>query len=495
MAKGGKLSAQARANRLAVICYGVMNVILVLSYLIEVLKKSRTVGYFAVFCLLAIVPWFLCFIDYKRKQESKAVQIILSIGFCIFYYFIIFTTISPVAYIYAFIVAVTLIPMNNSRTMRVYIALIAGGNIAQVIYLAMTHQIESADLPNIEIRIASIIVFGIYLLLSTRILVSANEERMQAVEDEKQRVADLMEQVLLASEQITTDIGTLSNKMNILENTTGQTMSAMEEVSQGTSETAESIQLQMQKTEEIQLTIQKVEQVSLKISEHLDATREELAVSNKNIDALIKHVDLSNEANENVSEELDKLKTYTDQMQSIIDVIDNVTSQTSLLSLNASIEAARAGEAGRGFAVVASEISSLATQTQQATEDITSLINNISDELKEVIHVIETMVENTRQQNEVAGNTAQHFATITEKTDEVYEQTGKLSSMMHELTQANEVITRGIETISAATEEVTAHSSETLSISSENSKVTGEVGIIIGKLHEMADALSGMTNK
>lgn len=65
-------------------------------------------------------------------------------------------------------------------------------------------------------------------------------------------------------------------------------------------------------------------------------------------------------------------------MHSIIELIDNITTQTSLLALNASIEAARAGEAGRGFSVVASEISNLATQTQDATVDITTLIENIS---------------------------------------------------------------------------------------------------------------------
>ena len=493
MDKVGKLSAQVRANRLALICYGVMNVILVVSYLIEVVKGSRAIGYFCAFAARALIPWVMCLVEYRRNRESKLMQMILSIGFCIFYFFIIFTTTSPVAYVYAFIIAIALMPMNNSKTMGTYIALIVVGNIAQVAYLVVTQQLQSADMPNVEIRVASTILFGIYLLFCTRLFVSANEERMQIVEAEKQHVSDLMAQVLEASNQITADIGTLANKMGILENTTGQTMRAMEEVSQGTSETSQSIQIQMEKTEEIQDTIQRVDSVSAQIMEHLNATREELAESNHNIDSLIKHVDISNEANENVSKELDELKTYTDQMQSIIDVIHNVTSQTSLLSLNASIEAARAGEAGRGFAVVASEISSLATQTQQATEDITNLINNISDELKEVIHVIETMMENTKEQNAVAANTAQHFVKITEKTDAVYEQTNKLSHMMHELTQANKVITQGIETISAATEEVTAHSNETLSISSKNSKVTGEVGIIIDKLHEMAEALSGMT--
>ena len=263
----------------------------------------------------------------------------------------------------------------------------------------------------------------------------------------------------------------------------------------GTTETAESIQTQMQKTEEIQNTIGRVGEAAAMMVSNIEETRVKLGDSQKYIRSLVEQVDISNRANEDMASEVSKLTEYTDQMQSIIDVIDNVTSQTSLLSLNASIEAARAGEAGKGFAVVATEISSLATQTQQATEDITALINNISAELEIVVRVIENVISNTKLQNDAVTDTAESFSAIERKIDTVYSQTEQTIRLMKELECANAAITQGIETISAATEQVTAHSNETLSLSSENSKVTGEVGVIIGKLHEMAGKLSGMTGE
>lgn len=142
--------------------------------------------------------------------------------------------------------------------------------------------------------------------------------------------------------------------------------------------------------------------------------------------------------------------------------------------------------------LVATEISSLATQTQEATENITALINNISAELEVVVRVIENVISNTKLQNDAANNTAKGFEAIGKKIDAVYDQTERTMRLMKELERANTAISQGIETISAATQEVTAHSNETLSISNENTKVTGEVGVIISKLHEMAQELSGM---
>ncbi|MBD8973399.1 MAG: chemotaxis protein, partial [Clostridiales bacterium] len=245
------------------------------------------------------------------------------------------------------------------------------------------------------------------------------------------------------------------------------------------------------KTEQIQNTIKKVECSSDTIRQNMDETQRELAESERNINDLIGQVQISNEANENVSRELEKLYTYTNQMQSIVQMINDVTEQTSLLALNASIEAARAGEAGKGFAVVASEISALATQTQQATVNITNLINNISSELSQVVEVIHQMMKNVEVQNQATDNTARSFGQIAVCIEKVGNESRSLAHLVVELSDANSEIIRGIETISAATEEVTAHSSETLESSEENNSITGEVSTIVDQLHTLAQDLSG----
>lgn len=479
-----------RSNISILLGYGLMNVILVICYLLEVLKGSRTISYYIIFCILALLPFLVTVAEYKHNPESEKIKIMLPIGFGIFYCFIIFTTFSPVAYVYSLLIAALLICYGSPRLSALYMSATFLANIVQIVYGFFTNHYTSNDLPNIEIRIASYLLFSLYLIVSANNINTSNDKKLKTMEQDKEQISNMMNQLMAASKQLTTSIGIVSEKMNILEASTNHTMASMQEVTQGTTDTAESIQLQLEKTNQIQNTIEQVKNRSSVMTEALEDTRAELNSSRENIDTLIDRTKISNDANENVSKELEELNTYTVQMHSIIELIDNITTQTSLLALNASIEAARAGEAGRGFSVVASEISNLATQTQDATVDITTLIENISKELEEVIRVIAQMIENAKEQNKAASNTAKSFSAIADKTTMVYEEAAQMKSIVAELTNANNIIASGIETISAATEEVTAHSNETYEITSENTKTTAEIGRIIEELDQMTKDLT-----
>lgn len=479
-----------RSNISILLGYGLMNVILVICYLLEVLKGSRTISYYIIFCILALLPFFVTVAEYKHNPESEKIKVMLPIGFGIFYCFIIFTTFSPVAYVYSLLIAALLICYGSPRLSALYMSATFLANIVQIVYGFFTNHYTSNDLPNIEIRIASYLLFSLYLIVSANNINTSNDKKLKTMEQDKEQISNMMNQLMAASKQLATSIGIVSEKMNILEASTNQTMASMQEVTQGTTDTAESIQLQLEKTNQIQNTIEQVKNRSSVMTEALEDTRAELNSSRENIDTLIDRTKISNDANENVSKELEELNTYTVQMHSIIELIDNITTQTSLLALNASIEAARAGEAGRGFSVVASEISNLATQTQDATVDITTLIENISKELEEVIRVIAQMIENAKEQNKAASNTAKSFSAIADKTTMVYEEAAQMKSIVAELTNANNIIASGIETISAATEEVTAHSNETYEITSENTKTTAEISRIIEELDQMTKDLT-----
>lgn len=195
-----KISDKRRVNATAMFCYTVLVVILSISYFIEVLKKSRTVAYFIVFLILLLVPFIICKILFARDKESEQVKYVLAGGFFVFYLFVIFTTISPIAYVYAIMVAIILLCYNQNKLIFMYMLAVTVGNVAQVIYLAASHQIISADLPDIEIRIASLILFTIFMSMSTIAAELTNRNRMEQIETEKERVANLMDQILRVSD-------------------------------------------------------------------------------------------------------------------------------------------------------------------------------------------------------------------------------------------------------------------------------------------------------
>lgn len=483
-----KYSDEQRVNATAMFCYVVMMVVLIAAYLIEVLKKSRTISYFIVFVILAVLPYVVCKIMIYRNKESERVKYALAGCFLVFYLFIIFTTTSPIAYVYAIMVAIIFIGYNQTKLVLFYMIGVTLGNVVQVVVMAVNHQITSQDMPNIEIRIASLILFTLFMTMCTTAAALTNKNRMGQIETEKERAAQLMEQVLRVSGQMTENIGVVSEKMKILNDTANKTKFSMEEVTQGTGETVESIQMQLEKTEEIDQAIRHVSNSTATISDNIGDTRKEVEASKSNIDDLIRHVELSNKANKDVYDEIEELNRYAEKMQSIIELINGVATQTSLLALNASIEAARAGEAGKGFAVVASEISNLSTQTQDATVNITDLIGNVSNELSNMVKLIGDMLHNAEEQNEVANNTARYFEEISVKVDAVYHEVESLDELVAGLTAANEQVVRGIETISAITEEVTAHSNQTLETSETNQSIAGEV-------EQMVETLSGLANE
>ena len=107
------------------------------------------------------------------------------------------------------------------------------------------------------------------------------------------------------------------------------------------------------------------------------------------------------------------LKEFSGKIGKIVDVIEELSSQTHLLALNATIEAARAGESGRGFAVVAQEVKSLAHQTSDATKEIAVTIGAIQESIDEVFGSVDTIADSIK---EVDQNTATVAAAVEEQS-------------------------------------------------------------------------------
>ena len=157
-------------------------------------------------------------------------------------------------------------------------------------------------------------------------------------------------------------------------------------------------------------------------------------------------------------EEMDKIQESSQQVVGIIKAIEDIASQTKLLSLNASIEAARAGESGRGFAVVAGEIGGLANESANAANTTRNLINVSLDEIEkgnaivnEMLKSLDNAVERVRVANGMIQNTAQ-------LADEQMKSIDQIRDGIRDISQGVQDNSAMAEETSATSEELAAQS-------------------------------------
>lgn len=485
-------SEKEYVNRKVILGHTVVAVVLLAAYILEFVKGSRTLGYTIVCAVLFISPVVVERILFSKNKESVSIRHAMSIGYTIMYLFAIFTTNSELTFVYIFPLFFFLLLFMQTQECIVLAVVASLANIVCVAYRAVTVGYSAEELPDVEIRIASTVLIAVFMVFSTIVVKKVNEEKMKEIQVKTDEATSLLDRVLTTSNNMLSGIAEAGTMTGHLGDSMEQIHSSMKEVSTGSTETAEAIQLQLERTEQIQEHIVNVKDTTAAITRNMADTTEKVDMGRSQMEALAAQVEKSMEANRQVLERMKALGEYTAQMNTIIETITSIANSTGMLALNASIEAARAGEAGRGFAVVASQISGLAGQTKTATVNITELIDNINKELSSVEEAVDVVTESNRSNAESTKVVTENFVGITEGTDNIEKQTEALLRIVGELENANAAIVENIQTISAITEEVSAHAQETFTACEENARLAESVTQIVENLDTEAQGLSAV---
>ena len=149
------------------------------------------------------------------------------------------------------------------------------------------------------------------------------------------------------------------------------------------------------------------------------------------------------------------------KINELTDAIKSISSQTSLLALNANIEAARAGEAGKGFAVVASEIQQLADQSNKSADSIFGVITNLINEFKETLDTMEDVEKATNEQNQKFADTQKQFEIVNAGIVQSRDKTAVIKGAIGECNKVRTTVSEIMLNLSAISEENAASATET----------------------------------
>ena len=481
--------AEQSRNATAIIGICIMNGILIVAYLVEMMKGSRTPGSYAVVAFWCIVPSVASVLAYLKRKETEWVRYIATLGFVVLYTYIRFTTTTNLAFCYVIVMYVILAVYVDR-----YLSIMLGSfavlvNVALVIYRAVTVGLTPQEVTETEIIIACLVLSSVFTLMALSRISKINAANIEAAEKEKKQSEQILDTVWKVADSMTAGVEKATGETEELRSSIEMSKRAMEDLTRGANDAVSAIMVQQKNTDEINRRIQEVGEVTASIMDSVGRAEGSLEGGQQSMDLLLHQVGVSESASQLVVGEMGELQKYADKMQGIMELISGVASQTSLLALNASIEAARAGEAGRGFAVVASEISNLAGQTSSATGDIKPLIENITKSLNKVVESVNGLLQSNEMQNGYVSDTANCFKQIHDSTQSIFGQVDRLKGTVEGVEDANQMIVQSVENVSAVMEEVTAGVNETLEGNNRNLEGVENIVGIMESLNENAEEL------
>ena len=257
-------------------------------------------------------------------------------------------------------------------------------------------------------------------------------------------------------------------KMNRQMNgTLHQVEEAAKQVSAGAENLAESAQSLAEGATDQAGSVEELTATITNIADAVNRTAGELQKTTRKAENYAQQADAGHAQMKSLMEEMDRINDTSKKIQNIIAEIEDIASQTNLLSLNAAIEAARAGEAGRGFAVVAEQIRKLAEQSAQSAVDTRSLIEGSLQEIE--------------RGNQAAEAAAESLEQIVTGVKEIAADSRRLSEESTAQAQAMEQAEVGVTQISEVVQSNSASAEESSATSEELSAQAYSLNEVVGK--------------
>ena len=278
---------------------------------------------------------------------------------------------------------------------------------------------------------------------------------------------------------------TMSANSYELNDTSSQTLAANNEISKAVEDVAEGSTGMASSISKINENLEEMSRETKDINESVNEIRNQTTAvqdSSKIMNDKIKSMqDSSHKMDDGISaisKRIETVNTTVDKVSNIVSVIEEISSETNLLSLNASIEAARAGDAGKGFAVVAQEIRVLSDNTNTELENIKQIISSLVEECRYCVQASGTIVEDNAKQKEEIKAVLDEFGALDEQIQKTAEKADEIEELVTAMIELNDDITKS--------------SNSLTDVSAANAAATEEMNANIEELNAMMNGVSEM---
>ena len=275
----------------------------------------------------------------------------------------------------------------------------------------------------------------------------------------------------------------VSSVSDVINDYSAHIMEAIDEIGVGMEKQAEDAEECVVRMDALSQEMQEVSRTTEKVGSLVENTEEMISQGMEIVQLLKKRAAETTSITSTVGNSIERLQEESETINGFVATITSISSQTNLLSLNASIEAARAGAAGRGFAVVAGEISKLADESAQAADNIKKKVELISE------HTL-TSVNNAAQAEKMVALQAEAVTQVIKVFDEMSESMKTLlDGLKAIITSTQKADVERTNTLSAV-ENISAIIEEAAAGSEVVHGVAEELGRNVEKLNHTSDVLN-----